>query len=159
MAIRNMRFQDDEVLRKRCRPVDEVNDAVRRQLDDMMDTLHATDNGAALAAPQVGILRRLVVIDYEGYYLKLVNPVIVEKEGEQECIEGCLSFPNVFGKTMRPMRVVVEALNEMGESVRFDVTGDMAKCFCHEIDHLDGKLFVDEAVRMLTKEEIEELMG
>lgn len=149
MAIRNMRFREDEVLRKRCRLVDEVTDAVRRQLDDMMDTLHATDNGAALAAPQVGILRRLVVIDYEGYYLKLVNPVIVEKEGEQDCIEGCLSFPNVFGKTVRPMRVVVEALDENGESVRFDVDGDMAKCFCHELDHLDGIVFTDHVTEYL----------
>lgn len=149
MAIRNMRFQEDEILRKRCRPVDEVNDAVRRQLDDMMDTLHATDNGAALAAPQVGILRRLVVIDYEGYVLKLANPVIVEKEGEQDCIEGCLSFPNLFGKTVRPMRVVVEALDETGAPVRFDVTGDMAKCFCHEIDHLDGIVFTDHVTEYL----------
>lgn len=149
MAIRNMRFSDDEVLRKRCRTVDEVNDAVRRQLDDMMDTLHATDNGAALAAPQVGILRRLVVIDYEGYCLKLANPVIVEQEGEQDCIEGCLSFPNVFGKTVRPMRVVVEALDENGEAVRFDVDGDMAKCFCHEIDHLNGIVFTDHVTEYL----------
>ena len=114
-----------------------------------MDTLHATDNGAALAAPQVGILRRLVVIDYEGYCLKLVNPVIVEKEGTQDCIEGCLSFPNVFGRTVRPMRVVVEALDENGESVRFDVDGDMAKCFCHEIDHLDGIVFTDHVTEYL----------
>ena len=109
MAVRQLRFNNDEALRKKSREVKEVNEKIRILLDDMMDSLHASKNGAALAANQVGILRRLVVIDYEGYYLKLVNPVIIESDGEQECIEGCLSFPGIFGKTKRPMRVKVEA--------------------------------------------------
>ncbi|MDO4355102.1 MAG: peptide deformylase [Clostridia bacterium] len=143
MARRQLRFQDDPVLRKRCRPVDEVDDGVRRQLDDMMDTLHATDNGAALAANQVGILRRLVVIDFEGQVLKLVNPRIVSQSGTQDCIEGCLSFPNVFGKTVRPQSVTIEALDENGNPVTYTGEGEMAKCFCHELEHLDGIVFTD----------------
>lgn len=143
MARRQLRFQDDPVLRKRCRPVDEVDDGVRRQLDDMMDTLHATDNGAALAANQVGILRRLVVIDFEGQVLKLVNPRIVSQSGAQDCIEGCLSFPNVFGKTVRPQSVTIEALDENGNPVTYTGEGEMAKCFCHELEHLDGIVFTD----------------
>ena len=89
MAIRELRYNDDPVLRKSCREVEDVNDRVRQLLDDMMDTLHHTESGAALAANQIGILRRLVVIDYCDQYLKLVNPKIIKSEGEQECIEGC----------------------------------------------------------------------
>ena len=93
MAIRQMRYDGDDVLRKKCKEVTEVNDRIRMYLDDMLDTLHATENGAALAANQVGILRRLVVIDYCDMVLKLVNPIIIEKSGTQECVEACLSFP------------------------------------------------------------------
>ncbi len=143
MARRQLRFKDDPVLRRHCRPVEEVDDGVRRQLDDMMDTLHATDNGAALAANQVGILRRLVVIDFEGQVMKLVNPRIVEQSGTQDCIEGCLSFPNVFGRTVRPQKVTIEALDENGNPVIYTGEGDMAKCFCHELEHLDGIVFTD----------------
>lgn len=107
MAIRELRYNDDPVLRKSCREVEEVNDRVRQLLDDMMDTLHHTESGAALAANQIGILRRLVVIDYCDQYLKLVNPKIIKSEGEQECVEGCLSFPNRVAKTVRPQTVTV----------------------------------------------------
>ncbi|WP_130862067.1 peptide deformylase [Bacilliculturomica massiliensis] len=143
MAVRNLRYDGDEILRKKCKEVTEVDDRVRQLLDDMMDTLHETENGAALAANQVGILRRLVVIDYEDQYLKLVNPRIVESSGTQDCVEGCLSFPDQFGRTVRPERVTVKALDENGKELTLTGEGEMAKCFCHEIDHLDGKVFID----------------
>lgn len=154
MAKRQMRYRDDPVLRKRCRAVDVVDDGVRRQLDDMMDTLHADENGAALAANQVGILRRLVVIDFDGHRMKLVNPRIVSQSGSQDCIEGCLSFPGVFGKTVRPQTVTIEALDENGNPVTYTGEGDLAKCFCHELDHLDGILYTEIMERFLTDEEL-----
>ncbi|WP_313131663.1 peptide deformylase [Anaerocolumna sp.] len=146
MAIRQLRYNDDAILRKKCKEVQEVDDKIRQILDDMMDTLHYTENGAALAANQVGILKRLVVIDYCGYFLKLINPKIVGYSGVQECMEGCLSFPNRFVKTIRPQKVTVQALNEKGEEILIVGEDEMAKCFCHEIEHLDGKIFLDKAI-------------
>lgn len=146
MPVRQLRYNDDEILRKRCKDVPIVDDKIRQILDDMMDTLHQTQNGAALAANQVGILKRLVVIDYCEYFLKLVNPKIVGYSGVQECIEGCLSFPDRFAKTIRPQRVTVQALNEDGEEVLITGENEMAKCFCHEIEHLDGIIFLDKAI-------------
>ncbi len=143
MAIRQIRYFGDEILRKKCRPVDEVNDRVRQILDDMLETLHSTENGAAIAAPQVGLLMRLVVIDAGEGVIKLVNPKIIKESGSQEVVEGCLSAPDVFGKLKRPYKVTVEALNENGEKIVLTGKGFMAKCFCHEIDHLDGILFTD----------------
>lgn len=149
MAIRQMRYDGDDVLRKKCKEVTEVNDRIRMYLDDMLDTLHATENGAALAANQVGILRRLVVIDYCDMVLKLVNPVIIEKSGTQECVEACLSFPGRCAKTIRPQKVTVKALNEKGEEIIVEGEDEMAKCFCHELEHLDGENFLDHAVEEL----------
>ena len=149
MAIRQMRYDGDEVLRKRCREVAEVDDRIRMYLNDMLDTLHATENGAALAANQVGILRRLVVIDYCDMVLKLVNPVIIEKSGKQECVEACLSFPGRCAKTIRPKKVKIRALNEFGEVIVVCGEDEMAKCFCHELEHLDGENFLDHAVEEL----------
>lgn len=146
MAIRNLRFDEDPILRKKCRKIETVDDRVRMYLDDMLDTLHNTENGAALAAPQVGLLKCLVVIDYCDQLLKLVNPVIIHTEGEQECIEGCLSYPGRFAKTKRPQKVTIKALNENGEEITVTGEGDLAKCFCHEIDHLDGIVFLDHAL-------------
>lgn len=148
MAIRQMRYNNDEILRKVCKEVLVVDDRIRELLDDMMDTLHSMPNGAALAANQVGILKRLVVIDYEDQYLKLVNPRIVGSSGTQECVEGCLSFPNRYGKTVRPQKVTVQALNENGEEVLLTGEDAMAKCFCHELDHLDGQVFLDKAIEI-----------
>ena len=149
MAIRQMRYDGDDVLRKKCKEVTEVNDRIRMYLDDMLDTLHVTENGAALAANQVGILRRLVVIDYCDMVLKLVNPVIIEKSGTQECVEACLSFPGRCAKTIRPQKVTVKALNEKGEEIIVEGEDEMAKCFCHELEHLDGENFLDHAVEEL----------
>lgn len=130
MAIRSLRFNGDDILRKRCRPVDEVTDRIRELLNDMAETMYA-ENGAGLAACQVGILKRLVTIDMGDGLLKLVNPEIVEAYGEQACVEACLSFPGRVGQTVRPQCVTIRARNEKGE-------GDLAKCFCHELDIWTG---------------------
>jgi len=143
MALRQIRIFDDEILRKKSKIVEAVDDKIRQILGDMADTMYNTGNGGGLAAPQVGILKRLVVIDMGQGLIKLVNPKIIKKEGTQEVIEGCLSIPNTWGKLTRPAKVTVQALNENGEEVILTGTGDLAKCFCHEIDHLEGVLFTD----------------
>ena len=127
-----------------------VDDKIRQLLDDMLETLHQTENGAALAANQVGILKRLVVIDFNETQLKLVNPQIIVSSGVQECVEGCLSFPNRFVKTIRPQKVTLQALNEYGKEIIVVGEGEMAKCFCHELEHLDGEIFLDKAVEEIT---------
>ena len=144
MAIRNLRYEGDEILEKVSREVEEVNDKIRELLDDMMDTMHKF-NGVGLAAPQVGVLKRVIVIDLydEGGQFKLVNPVIIKQKGDQECEEGCLSFPNKFGKVHRTKEVVVEALNKKKKKVRIKAKDLLAQALCHEIDHLNGKLFID----------------
>lgn len=147
MAIRKLRYDGDPILRKQCREVENIDGRIRQILDDMMDTLHHTENGAALAANQVGILKRLVVIDYLDQTLKLINPQIIGSSGVQECIEGCLSFPNRFVKTIRPQRVTIQAVNENGEEIILTGEDEMAKCFCHELEHLDGVVFLDKAVK------------
>ena len=149
MAVRNLRYEGDAALKKICKEVKTVDDRVRMLLDDMMDTLHEFPNGAALAANQVGIMKRLVVIDYEDQYLKLVNPKIIGASGEQECLEGCLSFPERFGKTIRPQTVTIQALDENGKELILTGEGEMAKCFCHEIEHLDGKVFTDKVLEFI----------
>jgi peptide deformylase len=105
--------------------------------------MYHAENCAGLAGPQVGILKRLVVMDMGQGLIKLVNPKIIKQEGNQEVIEGCLSIPNTWGKLKRPAKVTVQALNENGEEILLTGTGDLAKCFCHEIDHLEGILFTD----------------
>ena len=149
MAIRQIRYEGDDILRKKCKRVEEVNDHIRMLLDDMLDTLHNTKDGAAVAAPQVGIVQRLVVIDMGTGIIKLVNPEIIEEKGIQECVEGCLSIPNKYGNTIRPKKVTIKALNENGEEIILTGRGEMAKCFCHEIDHLDGILFIDKVTKWL----------
>lgn len=143
MALRQIRLFGDKILRKRSKEVLVVDDKIRQILNDMADTMYKTENGGGLAAPQVGILKRLVVIDMGQGLIKLVNPRIIKKEGIQEVIEGCLSYPNRWGKLKRPAKVTVQALNEYGKKIILTGTGDLAKCFSHEIDHLDGILFTD----------------
>ena len=149
MALRQLRYEGDEILRKKCKKVEEVDDHIRMILDDMLDTLHNTEDGAAIAAPQIGILKRLVVIDMGTGIIKLVNPEIIEEKGIQECVEGCLSIPNKYGNTIRPKKVTIKALNENGEEIILTGRGEMAKCFCHETDHLDGILFIDKVTKWL----------
>lgn len=153
MATRQILLDGADALRKKCKEVREVNDHIRLLLDDMMDTLHHTENGAALAANQIGILRRLVVIDYCDQQLKLVNPKIIEQSGTQECIEGCLSFPNRAAKTSRPQKVTVLALDENGQSVVLTGEDELAKCLCHELEHLDGIVFLDHAIEEVFSED------
>lgn len=149
MALRQIRKNDDPILRTPCKKVKEVNDKIREILNDMADTMYNTGNGAGLAGNQVGLLKRLVVIDMGDGLIKLVNPKIIAQSGEQDCIEGCLSFPGRWGRTKRPAKVTVEALDENGKPFRIEGEGDMAKCLCHELDHLDGKVFVDQVTEWL----------
>ena len=149
MAIRQIRYEGDDILRKKCKRVEEVNEHIRMLLDDMLDTLHNTKDGAAIAAPQVGILQRLVVIDMGNGVIKLINPEIIEEKGIQECVEGCLSIPNKYGNTLRPKKVTIRALDENGKEITLTGRGEMAKCCCHEIDHLNGILFSDKVTKWL----------
>ncbi len=149
MALRQLRYFDDEILRKKCKEVHVIDGKIRQLLDDMAETMYHTGNGAGLAASQVGILKRLVVIDMGDGLIKLVNPKIIGTSGVQECIEGCLSFPDRWGKTIRPQKVTVQALNENGEEIFVTGENDLAKCLCHEIDHLDGIVFLDRVFEFI----------
>lgn len=147
MAVRIVREEGDEILRKKSREVEVVDDRIRELLDDMVDTMHQY-NGVGLSAVQVGILKRLVVIDLydDKGPIKLVNPVIIKTKGEQEVEEGCLSFPNQYAKMIRPAEVVAEALDENGKKIKIKAKGLLAQAICHELDHLDGILFVDNMI-------------
>jgi peptide deformylase len=140
----------DDTLRKVCRPVDAITPRVITLLNDMIDTMHAAD-GVGLAAPQVGVLRRIVVIETpdDGLF-ELINPKIIAYSGEQEGEEGCLSVPGRWGIVKRPMHVTVRAMNRKGEVVDITGSGLLARAFCHELDHLDGKLYIDIAKEMVT---------
>ncbi|HEX9062151.1 MAG TPA: peptide deformylase [Clostridia bacterium] len=144
MALRNIRTIGDDILRKKSRIVEKIDDKILFLLKDMADTMYNSENGAGLAAPQVGILKRLVVIDMGQGLMNLVNPEIVETYGTQDVIEGCLSIPDKWGKLERPEKVIVKALNERGEEITITGEGPLTKCLCHEIDHLDGILFIDK---------------
>jgi len=135
----------DDTLRKVCRPVDKITPRIITLLDDMVETMREAD-GVGLAAPQVGVLRRVVVIETpdEGLF-ELINPKIIAFSGEQISEEGCLSVPGRWGTTKRPMHVTVRAMNRNGETVTYNGSGLLAKAFCHELDHLDGKLYIDIA--------------
>lgn len=161
MAIRNLRYGDDEILKKRSREIEVIDEKIKELAEDMMDTMHKYD-GVGLAGPQVGILKRIIVIDLyeEGTQYVLINPVIKKTKGEQIVDEGCLSFPNQFGKVKRPKSVVVEALDVNGKKVRIDAKDLLAQALCHEIDHLNGEVFVDKVeegtLETFTKEQLEE---
>ncbi len=153
MAKLQIRKIGDDVLRKVCRPVDVITPRILTLLDDMTETMRAAD-GCGLAAPQVGVLRRVVVIETEpGTVYELINPKIIATAGEQEAAEGCLSVPGRSGITRRPKYVTVRALNRNGETVEISGSDLLARAICHELDHLDGKLYIDCAVRMLGEDE------
>lgn len=159
MALLNIVKEGDDTLRKVCRPVKDITPRILTLLDDMKETLADAD-GVGLAAPQVGVLRRIaVVVNEKNEMIELINPEVIGREGEQRELEGCLSVPNEWGITKRPMKVLVKAMNREGKTFTVGGEGLTARAFCHEIDHLDGKLFKDEAIRMLTEEEIKELIG
>lgn len=140
MALRNIVKEGDAVLSKKCRPVEKIDDKIITLLDDMAETMYAND-GVGLAAPQIGILKRIAVIDIGDGLIELINPVITETKGEQREVEGCLSVPGVSGYTVRPMTVTVTALDREGNEVIYQGSELLARAFCHEIDHLDGVLF------------------
>ena len=153
MAIREIRLSGDEILRKTSREVEEVTDKIRELLDDMVETMHKY-NGVGLAAPQVGILKRVIVIDlYDGEEpLQLVNPKIIKAKGKQEVEEGCLSFPNEYAKMVRPKEVTVEALDRDGKKVIITGKDLLAQALAHEIDHLNGILFVPGTLEYIDSE-------
>lgn len=150
MALRKIVLYDDPILRKKSRQVEKVDDKIRELLNDMAETMYDTKIGGGLAACQVGILKRLVVIDMGQGLIKLVNPQIIASSGKQEVVEGCLSFPNRWGILTRPQKVIVQALNEKGEKIELTGENDLAKAFCHEIDHLDGILFIDKVTKYIS---------
>ena len=155
MALRNILKIGDEALYKRSREVTEIDDRIRMLLDDMAQTMREA-NGLGLAAPQVGILRRVVIIDVEGELIELINPEIIETSDEEaEDIEGCLSVPGKWGYVSRPKQVRIKAKDRNGKE--FEMTGEglLARAFCHETEHLDGHLFVEKVIRYCEPDEIE----
>ena len=161
MALRNILTQEQPLLYKKCRPVTDFNERLHVLLDDMADTLDKA-NGVGLAAPQVGVLRRAVLVlesnvpeGEEEQLIELINPEILETSGEQDGPEGCLSVPGEYGLVKRPMQVKVRAQDRYGNWFEVEGTGLTARCFCHEIDHLDGIVFTSQCERMLTEEELQ----
>ena len=150
MAIRRIvKLGEDDVLRKHARKVDKFDKRLWTLLDDMADTMY-DDDGAGLAAPQVGILKRAVVIDVGEGLIELVNPEIIAAEGEQECIEGCLSVPGRKGRVIRPAHVCVHAQDRKGAHIELEGDDFLANAICHELDHLDGILYVDKMLEDVT---------
>lgn len=146
MAIRQIRKFPDDILHKKCRSVETIDKRTLKLIKDMTETMYQLPNCGGLAANQVGVLKRVVVIDVgEGLY-QLVNPKIIEAEGERIVVEGCMSSPDVWGKVKRPERVVVEYTTPEGEVLQKEADGLLAKCFCHELDHLDGIFFTDKVI-------------
>ncbi|WP_352419954.1 peptide deformylase [Proteiniborus sp.] len=145
MAIRQIRFEDDPILRKKSRKVDKIDERIRTLVQDMLDTMYK-EEGVGLAAPQVGILKRVVVIDIGEGPIVMINPEIIEEEGKSIDLEGCLSIPGKSGKVCRPERVKVEHLDIEGNKNIIEGTALLARALCHEIDHLNGILYIDKVV-------------
>ncbi len=157
MAKRNIVKDGDEVLRKKCRDVTVFDDKLWTLLDDMYETMQAA-NGVGLAAPQVGILRRVVVIDVgdENGKIELINPVVVSMKGKQRDLEGCLSAPDIWGYVVRPEKVKVKAQNRTGKEIEIEGEGLLARALCHEVDHLSGIMFLDKAEEFVSSDQLEE---
>lgn len=147
MAIRNLRYDGDEILKKKSREVEVVDEKVQTLIDDMIETMHKY-NGVGLAAVQVGVLKRIVVIDLydDNGPIVLINPVILKTKGEQEVDEGCLSFPNKFAKVKRPAEVTAEYIDREGKRMRVKAKELLAQAICHEVDHLNGEVFMDKII-------------
>ena len=147
MAIRNLRYENDEILKKTSRQVEKVDDKIQILIDDMIDTMHKY-NGVGLAAVQVGILKRVIVIDLydDNGPIALINPEILKTKGEQEVDEGCLSFPNQFAKVIRPAEVTAEYTDREGKRKKVKAKELLAQVISHEIDHLNGELFIDKII-------------
>lgn len=147
MAIRNLRLEEDEILKKKSREVEEIDEKIQILIDDMIETMHKY-NGVGLAAVQVGVLKRVLVIDiYDGTGpIVMINPTIIKTKGEHETEEGCLSFPNQFAKVMRPEEVVAEYTNRDGKRMKVKAKELLAQAICHEVDHLNGEVFIDKII-------------
>ena len=145
MAIRNIRTEGDEILKRSAREIENIDERIQILIDDMIETMHYL-NGVGLAAQQVGVLKRVVVIDLydDNGPIVFINPIIKKEKGEQECEEGCLSFPNQFAKIIRPKEVEVEALDREGKKFKIKAKGLLAQAICHEVDHLNGIVFVSK---------------
>lgn len=154
MALRKIVLKTDDVLRKKCKTVEKFDEKLGILIDDMAETMYKA-NGVGLAAPQVGILRRVVVVDVGEGLLELVNPEIVKSKGSQRGVEGCLSCPDDWGYVVRPMEIVVKAQDRTGKHIQLKLKEFFAVAACHEIDHLDGQLFIDIADEMVDPDEIE----
>lgn len=158
MAVRTIFTMGDDVLRKTARPVAAINRRTKQLLEDMADTMYEA-NGVGLAAPQVGILRRVVVVDIGDGLVELINPEILEQSGSQIEVEGCLSIPGRRCTVERPQKVTVRALDRQGRSFVLEGEGLMAVALCHELDHLDGILYVDKMIEDVTDEQPQEKEG
>lgn len=145
MAIRIIRQDDDPILRKICRDVDKIDRRIEILLEDMAETMYSAE-GVGLAAPQIGILKRVIVIDIGEGLIEMINPEIIEEQGEQCDIEGCLSLPGQSGDVIRPKKVKVKGLSRKGKEIIVEGTELLARALCHEIDHLNGILFTDKIV-------------
>ena len=147
MAIRNLRYEGDEILKKKSREVENIDEKIQILIDDMIETMHKY-NGVGLAAVQVGVLKRVVVIDLydDKGPIVLINPIIIKEKGEQEVEEGCLSFPNQFAKIKRPSEVVAEYTPREGKRVKIKAKDLLAQAISHELDHLEGELFIDKII-------------
>lgn len=152
MAIRNILKVGDPILTKKCRTVEKIDDRILTLLDDMADTLYES-GGVGLAAPQVGVLRRVVVIDTGDSLLELINPEIISSEGEQIDAEGCLSYPGKYGYVTRPNKVTLRAMDRNGDIKEYTGEGLLARAFCHETDHLEGKMFMELVTEWVEDEE------
>lgn len=152
MAIRNIRKIGDDILRRTCRKVEKIDDRTKELIDDMIETMYDA-NGVGLAAPQVGVLKRIAVVDIGDGVIELINPEIVGASGEQCQVEGCLSVPGKYGEVIRPEKVIVNAFDRNGEGFEIIGEGLLATALCHEIDHLDGNMFVDKVERYVEVED------
>lgn len=156
--IKKILQKEDPALHKVCHPVTNFDRKLSVLIEDLMDTLEDAQ-GLGLAAPQVGILRRVVIVmDDDETFLELVNPEIVSQEGEQEGFEGCLSLSGLYGIVKRPMKVKVKAQDRHGKPVEYEREGITARCFCHEIEHLDGHMYYEKAGRLFTEAEVDEML-
>lgn len=158
MGLRKILTQEEATLHKVCRPVTKFDAKLHALLDDMAETLYDA-NGVGLAAPQVGILRRIFIVDLGEEIVELINPEIIEREGEQDGMEGCLSVPGEYWLVKRPMRVKARAQDRNGDWFEIEAEELIARCLCHENDHLDGHLYTEFAYHKLTEEELNQIYG
>lgn len=152
MALRQIRLDGDPILRKTSREIGEITDRIRILLDDMVETMNDA-NGIGLAAPQVGVLRRAIIVDVGEGPIKMINPKILDKEGSEVGVEGCLSVPNKSGTVERPESLRLEYLDEEGQKQNLEANGLLARVICHEIDHLNGILYTDKVIEYVELEE------